>query len=48
MSLLSQKLAKFDAPQQYKNAGVYPYFRPITSDQDTVVQIEKTCFNVWF
>ena len=39
MSLLSQKLAKFDAPQHYKEAGVYPYFRPITSDQDTVVQI---------
>jgi 8-amino-7-oxononanoate synthase len=39
MSLLSQKLAKYDAPQKIQEAGVYPYFRPISSDQDTVVQI---------
>lgn len=39
MSLLSQKLAKYDAPQKTQEAGVYPYFRPISSDQDTVVQI---------
>jgi 8-amino-7-oxononanoate synthase len=27
-------------PQKAKAAGVYPYFRPISSDQDTVVQID--------
>ncbi len=39
MNLLSQKLAKYDTPQKIQEAGVYPYFRPISSDQDTVVQI---------
>jgi 8-amino-7-oxononanoate synthase len=40
VSLLSQKLAKYDAPQKVQALGVYPYFRPIESDQDTVVTIE--------
>jgi len=40
VSLLSKKLAKFDIPQQIMAQGVYPYFRAIESDQDTVVQIE--------
>ena len=39
MSLLSPNLTKFDASQKIQEAGVYPYFRPISSDQDTVVQI---------
>lgn len=39
MSILSERLAKYDAPQRAKAAGVYPYFRVITSDQDTVVTI---------
>lgn len=39
MSYLSQVMAQYDAPQQAKAAGVYPYFRPIESDQDTVVTI---------
>lgn len=39
MSLLTEVLAKYDAPQKYKELGVYPYFRPIESDQDTVVTI---------
>ena len=39
MSLLSDVLGKYDAPQQTKALGVYPYFRPIESDQDTVVKI---------
>jgi 8-amino-7-oxononanoate synthase len=30
-------MLKYDAPQQAKAAGVYPYFRVIESDQDTVV-----------
>lgn len=40
MSLLSERLAQYDAPQKAKALGVYPYFRAITSDQDTVVQID--------
>ena len=40
MSLLSERLALYDAPQKAKALGVYPYFRAITSDQDTVVQID--------
>ncbi len=39
MSLLSEKMSLFDAPQKYQAAGVYPYFRAIESDQDTVVTI---------
>ncbi len=40
MSLLSNVLGQYDAPQQAKAMGVYPYFRPIESDQDTVVTID--------
>jgi 8-amino-7-oxononanoate synthase len=40
MSLLSNVLGQFDAPQQIMALGVYPYFRPIESDQDTVVTID--------
>ena len=40
MSQLSDVLGQFDAPQQAKAMGVYPYFRPIESDQDTVVTID--------
>ena len=39
MNLLREKLAKFDAPQKAKEAGIYPYFREIESDQDTEVVI---------
>lgn len=39
MKLLQAKLVKFDAPQKAKALGVYPYFREIESDQDTVVTI---------
>ncbi len=39
MNLLREKLAKFDAPQKVKDAGLYPYFREIESDQDTEVVI---------
>lgn len=37
MRLLQDKLAKYDAPQKAKAAGVYPYFRPISSEQNTEV-----------
>ncbi|MEG1573794.1 MAG: pyridoxal phosphate-dependent aminotransferase family protein [Bacteroidales bacterium] len=39
MKLLQKKLARYDAPQKAKAAGVYPYFREIESDQDTEVII---------
>ena len=39
MNLLRKKLAKYDAPQKAKAAGIYPYFREIESDQDTEVTI---------
>jgi len=37
MKLLQKKLSKYDAPQKAKAAGVYPYFRPISSEQNTEV-----------
>lgn len=37
MRLLQEKLSKYDAPQKAKAAGVYPYFRPISSEQNTEV-----------
>lgn len=39
MKLLQAKLAKYDAPQKAKAAGIYPYFRKIESEQDTEVLI---------
>ncbi len=37
MKPLQEKLARYDAPQKAKAAGVYPYFREIDSHQDTEV-----------
>ncbi len=37
MKLLQKKLALYDAPQKAKALGVYPYFRAISSEQDTEV-----------
>ena len=37
MKPLKQKLSVYDAPQKAKAAGVYPYFRAISSEQDTEV-----------
>lgn len=37
MKPLQQKLSKYTAPQEAKAKGVYPYFREISSDQDTEV-----------
>jgi len=39
MNLLREKLARYDAPRIAKEAGIYPYFREIQSDQDTEVVI---------
>lgn len=37
MKPLQQKLSRYTAPQEAKAKGVYPYFREISSDQDTEV-----------
>ncbi len=39
MRTLQERLSKYDAPQKAMEAGIYPYFREIESDQDTVVRI---------
>jgi len=39
MNLLRNQLAKYTRPAEVKAAGVYPYFREISSDQDTVVKM---------
>ncbi|MCR4764729.1 MAG: aminotransferase class I/II-fold pyridoxal phosphate-dependent enzyme [Bacteroidaceae bacterium] len=39
MSLLSEKLGKYQDPQYYKAKGVYPYFREIDSHQGTEVMM---------
>ena len=40
MNFLEQKLACYTEPQKAQAAGIYPYFRKIESDQDTVVTID--------
>lgn len=37
MKPLQTKLARYDAPQKAKALDIYPYFRPISSEQDTEV-----------
>lgn len=39
MKALQEKLSAYDAPQKAKAAGVYPYFRAISSEQDTEVMM---------
>ncbi len=39
MSLLTDKLYRYDAARNTRAAGIYPYFREIQSDQDTEVII---------
>ena len=39
MGILKKQLSDYDAPQKAIQAGIYPYFREIQSDQDTVVLI---------
>lgn len=39
MKLLQSKLAKYTVPQEAKAAGIYPYFRAISSEQDPEVII---------
>ncbi|MFZ0283493.1 MAG: pyridoxal phosphate-dependent aminotransferase family protein, partial [Bacteroidales bacterium] len=40
MRKLQSDLSKYDAPQKAIKAGIYPYFREIESEQDTVVTIK--------
>ena len=40
MKLLQAKLSKYTAPQEAKAAGIYPYFRAISSEQDPEVIID--------
>jgi len=40
LRILQERLSKYDAPQKAMAAGIYPYFREIESDQDTVVKIK--------
>ena len=39
MKLLQAKLSKYQEPQKARAAGIYPYFRAISSEQDTEVII---------
>jgi 8-amino-7-oxononanoate synthase len=39
VGILKDKLSSYDAPQKAMQAGIYPYFRAIESEQDTVVII---------
>jgi 8-amino-7-oxononanoate synthase len=39
VGILKDKLSAYDAPQKVMQAGIYPYFRAIESEQDTVVVI---------
>ena len=39
MKPLPQKLSAYDAPQRAKAAGIYPYFRAISSEQNTEVMM---------
>jgi 8-amino-7-oxononanoate synthase len=38
--ILKEKLSGYDAPHKAMQAGIYPYFREIQSDQDTEVMID--------
>ena len=46
MKPLQEKLAKYDAPQKAKAAGVYPYFRAISSEQDTEVLMNLSLIHI--
>ena len=40
MGLLQKRMSNYNVPQQVKDLGLYPYFRTIQSEQDTVVKID--------
>ena len=39
--MLQKKMKAYDAPQKVEKLGLYPYFRTIESEQDTVVKINS-------
>jgi 8-amino-7-oxononanoate synthase len=39
MNLLKKRVSEFTIARELQKAGIYPYFRPIESDQDTEVSI---------
>lgn len=39
MKLLQEQLSKYQEPQKAKAAGIYPYFRAISSEQNSEVII---------
>ena len=40
MSPFKQKMTGYTLPQQIQAMGLYPFFRTIESEQDTVVKID--------
>lgn len=40
MSPFKQKMSAYNLPQQLQGMGLYPFFRTIESEQDTVVKID--------
>jgi 8-amino-7-oxononanoate synthase len=40
LNILKERTSKYNEPDKIKAAGVYPYFRPIQSEQDTEVYID--------
>ncbi|MEL6122562.1 MAG: pyridoxal phosphate-dependent aminotransferase family protein [Bacteroidota bacterium] len=38
--LLKERMKAYDVPQKFQEMGIYPYFRTIESEQDTVVKID--------
>ena len=38
-NILRQNCAKYRAPQEAQAKGIYPYYKPIESEQSTVVKI---------
>ena len=38
--MLKERMNAYDVPQKIQSMGVYPYFRTIESEQDTVVKID--------
>ena len=38
--MLKQKMSNYNLPQKVQEMGLYPYFRTIESEQDTIVKIK--------
>ena len=44
MKPLQKKLSRYTAPQEAKAKGIYPYFTPISSEQNTEVLVSDFPF----